>query len=164
MTLESILLALFIIGVLVWIAYGIRCLIKPALLQPTFTQADYEIKDQLCTLLFQVGFGSDVLGIVGSWKDTLEDEDILNQLQHLSDSIDANGLRRYLLQTSDTAKALTFMHIFNNTAAGIGKSPAQLIDLTVKSINDLYKRNACSAYTMSKMRELVDSKTNNGGC
>lgn len=47
----------------------------------SFTKTDYEIIDEISRSISLLGGQSDILGTIGSWKDTLSDEDVLSCLK-----------------------------------------------------------------------------------
>ena len=48
--------------------------------QKQFTETDYEIRNEIYNLFALFGADSNILSAIGSWKDTLQDNDILSML------------------------------------------------------------------------------------
>ena len=51
-----------------------------------WTNHDYQIKNQLYNTLRKLGLKSDILSIIGSWKDSMSDEDTLRMLKEFNES------------------------------------------------------------------------------
>lgn len=50
-----------------------------------FTRMDYDIKYEINRIVELMGGKSDILSIIGSWKDTLEDDEVLEYLKCYKD-------------------------------------------------------------------------------
>lgn len=49
-----------------------------------WTKEDYEIKNQINLILTKLGASEDILSVIGSWKDTMDDDFILSCLININ--------------------------------------------------------------------------------
>jgi hypothetical protein len=61
------------------------------------------IQDELCRSLALLGAGSDLLGTVGSWGDSLPDEDVLTNLRCWNDAT-ANEIKQRIEQFGTSSR------------------------------------------------------------